>query len=165
MTTEFLIDGQEPAEAPFIYKMSGLDDVVLLNGFTIEETEYGRGVSIDNIEQLHQAIALHIITTKKVLSAKEFLFLRREMGMTQEQLATALGIDGQTVARYEKGATPPSGPADRLVRHFYVLQLLPEQELRQLLDEVKDAVSGDEIAPSAPARFQEVSGTWEEVFC
>jgi len=165
MTSEFYMDGKEKADEPFIYRMSGLDDVVLLNGFTRHETEYGPGISIDNIEELHDAIALHIITTKKTLSAKEFRFLRNELELTQDELGTRLGVGGQTVARYEKAETAISGPADRLIRVMFIVRLLPEDQLKKLYDEMQEALQSDDIGRSSPAQFRETQGKWEEVCC
>ncbi|MFC3180901.1 helix-turn-helix domain-containing protein [Cypionkella sinensis] len=145
--------------------MSGLDDVVLLNGFVRHETEYGDGVSIDHVDNLHLAIALHILTTKKALSPKEFRFLRGELELTQDALGDLIGVDGQTVARYEKGSTPISGPADRLIRVFFVINLMPEDQMKNLLSEMKDAIKQDELDQKEPARFRENHGKWEEAYC
>ena len=163
MTSEFYVDGKEKAEQPYVYRVSGLDDVVLLNGFTRHDTEYGPGISIDHIDELHLSIALHIITSKKALSPKEFKFLRSEMEMTQDELGTKLGVDGQTIARYEKGVTQISGPADRLVRVQVIRHFIPEEKLRQLLQQAEDAVERDSSDNDVPARFRENHGEWEEV--
>lgn len=163
MTSKFYVDGKEKAAEPYVYRMSGLDDVVLLNGFTRHQTEYGAGVSIDHIDELHDAIALHIITTKKALAPKDFRFLRSELQMTQDELGDLIGVDGQTIARYEKGATAISGPADRLIRLMFVVKLLPEGQLKGLIAEVESAIKQDELDQHEPACFRENHGKWEEV--
>ncbi|WP_406736971.1 helix-turn-helix domain-containing protein [Thioclava sp. GXIMD4215] len=165
MKREFIIDGEDKAKEPFIYRMSGLDDVVLLNGFTRHETDYGEGVSIDNIDSLHDAIAIHIITTKKNLTPKEFRFLRSELEMTQDQLGGYLKISGQTVARYEKGETEISGPADQLIRVAIILKMMPADKIAELFEEIQEAAASDEITTGAPVRFKEAAGVWEEVCC
>ncbi|MHC9235024.1 helix-turn-helix domain-containing protein [Pseudooceanicola sp. 502str34] len=163
MTSKFYMDGMDKADQPYVYRLSGLDDVVLLNGFTRHETEYGDAVSIDAVDALHNAIALHIITAKKALSPKEFRFLRTELGMTQDELGTKIGVDGQTIARYEKGSTQISGPADRLLRVLIILRIIPEDKLRAILKAAEDAVERDSSPDDAPARFREAEGAWEEV--
>ncbi|WP_313349820.1 helix-turn-helix domain-containing protein [Paracoccus sp. (in: a-proteobacteria)] len=163
MTAEFYVDGKEKADEPFVYRLSGLDDVVLLNGFTRHETEYGMGVSIDHVEQLHDTIAMRIVTTKKEISPKEFLFLRRELGMTQDELGQKLGVDGQTVARYEKGTTSISGPADRLIRVLAIIKIIPEEQMKRILIEAEAAVARDDRHCDRPAAFRENHGKWEEV--
>ena len=40
----------------YYYKACGLD-MYLLNGFTLEETPYGAGVTIQHLDGLHQAVA------------------------------------------------------------------------------------------------------------
>jgi len=161
MTGEFFIDGHEHEEEPYVYKISGLDDVILLNGFVREETDYGPGVSIENIDSLHEAIALRVISTKKALSPREFRFLRTEMEMTQNELGDLLGIDGQTVARYEKAESRISGPVDRLVRFLYVYRLLPAELQSQLVEKIQVAIEQDEVREYTP-RFKEKNGSWFE---
>lgn len=162
MTGKFFIDGEEHAEEPFVYRVSGLDGVLLLNGFAREETDYGPGVSIKNIDGLHRAIALHIIATRKALSPREFRFLRREMDLTQNQLAALLGVDGQTVARYEKGESRISGPVDRLIRFWFAFRLLPEEDRHDLIARIEAAIERDEVRRE-PVRFAESGGLWHEV--
>lgn len=41
------------------YLESGLPNVWLANGFTVHETDYGSGVSIDDVAELHQVILMH----------------------------------------------------------------------------------------------------------
>ncbi len=159
MTKEFFIDGKDHADEPYVYRISGLDDVILLNGFVRQETDYGNSVSIDNIDNLHEAIALRILSTKKALSPREFRFLRREMNCTQNELADDIGVDGQTIARYEKGESRISGPVDRLVRFVYVFGLLPQEQQKEIIDQIKDVIQRDEAQEVTPT-FIEKDGTW-----
>ncbi|RAP42004.1 hypothetical protein BYZ73_06505 [Rhodovulum viride] len=161
MTSEFFIDGKARDAQPYVYKISGLDDVILLNGFVREETDYGPGISIDNIDNLHEAIALRIISMKKTLSSRDFRFLRVEMNMTQSELGKLLGIDGQTVARYEKGESRISGPVDRLLRFLFVFRLLPEEARAELIAKIQDTIERDEMRDYTP-RFREENGSWFE---
>ena len=101
------------------YRLSGLDYVYLVNGFTRHETEYGPGIAFDDLDGLHRAIGEDIITHRAHLSGAEVRFLRKEMDLSQGGLAVGLGVDAQTVARWEKGQTDVPGPADRLIRVLY----------------------------------------------
>ena len=47
-------------------------------------------------------------------------FLRKLMDLTQAELAAWVGTNVQTVARWEKGRTEISGPADRLMRLLFL---------------------------------------------
>lgn len=84
------------------YDMSGLDNVWLVNGFTIEETPYGNTVHIDDLRGLDLAIAKELIFKTPNLSGKAIRFLRQLSGLSQPDLAHMLEKDTQTVARWEK---------------------------------------------------------------
>ena len=58
------------------YTQCGLDYVYLENGFRLEETPYGAGVSIEDADELHEAIALSIITSPHAIRGQELRFLR-----------------------------------------------------------------------------------------
>lgn len=150
------------ASEPYHYTACGLDDVYLLNGFIIHETQEGRGVSIERLDDLHRAIALRLVSHRKRLSPKEFRFLRKQMEMTQNELADMLGVDAQTVARYEKGETSISGPADHLIRFYYALFILPHDEKLRAVDEIKALIEMDEPLIEAPARFAADEHGWRE---
>ena len=81
MTKErkFGLGGEERSPEPLHYTQCGLDDVYLVNGFSREETEYGPATSVHNVDGLHCAIGLHIVSHKKTVSAKAIKFLRRQM--------------------------------------------------------------------------------------
>lgn len=161
MTGKFFMDGEDHASEPYIYKLAGLDDVILLNGFLRKTTEYGSGVSIENMDDLHVAIALHLISTKKTLSPREFKFLRREMGNTQNVLGDHVGVDGQTIARYEKGGSPIPGPVDRLIRFLFAFNLLPPEDQQSIMKQAQEAIERDEPV-SQTACFVEQDGKWHE---
>ena len=97
------------------YTLCGLDNVWLVNGYTLHETEYGPGISFDDADGLDRAIAMHLIENKPRLSGKEFRFLRKEMLLSQHALAEFLGNDEQSVAKWEKTGRVPKW-ADRFIR-------------------------------------------------
>lgn len=98
------------------YTESGLRNVWLRNGFAAHETPYGRGVSIEDVDGLHKALALALVMKPSKLSGGEVRFLRKEMELSQSSLATSLGTSVQTVAMWEKGKARISGPADKMLR-------------------------------------------------
>lgn len=104
----------------FEYTGSGLDGIFLKNGFSIVDTPYGQGVTIENMDGLHRAIAADIIRQKTPMTGHQFRFLRKEQDLVQAELAGMLRIDVQTIARWEKlGAEAVPGPADFAMRAFY----------------------------------------------
>ena len=50
------------------YRECGLDNVFLLNGFTVRETRHGRAVSIEDIDGLHRTIGTHLAREKRTLT-------------------------------------------------------------------------------------------------
>jgi putative transcriptional regulator len=103
------------------YTECGLDDVYLVNGFTVVESPRGSAIQIENVEGLHRIIGLILVNEKKALSGKEVRFLRHELSLTQQSLGAILGVDAQTIARWEKGETDRVTPAaDRLLRLIYL---------------------------------------------
>src|SRR5258708_2497948 len=124
--TDFYMEGREFVAEPYHYVESGLDDIFLLNGVSETMTDYGPMVHIENINGLHRAIGLHIAEKEEPMTGPEFRFLRKQMGLSQAELAKDLGVSDQTVANYEKGNTR-LGPADALMRACYLLSVLPAE--------------------------------------
>lgn len=110
----------EKDKEPLHYTACGLDDVYLLSGYEIEKTSEGEGISIKNLDRLHKAIGCHLVREKKALSGKELRFLRKQMDLTQAELGTIIGLSAQQVARWEKGESEISGPADVLLRGLFI---------------------------------------------
>jgi len=168
MTTaiKFCLQDREASTEPLHYKMCGLDDVYLMNGFKVHETAYGRGVAVENADELHRAIGMYLVRHRKVLSPKEFKFLRKSIKLTQEDLAECLGVTSQTIARYEKGQTEVPGPADRLTRMIYVIHLIPEPDrarvIKEIMDSVREMGEMDETIDD-PVYFDSTSEGWSKV--
>ncbi|HTY65519.1 MAG TPA: helix-turn-helix domain-containing protein [Alphaproteobacteria bacterium] len=120
MTQAYAVKGKKIASKPYHYTQCGLDDVYLLNGVKRHKTPYGSGVAIEKVEELHEAIAHYMCLNKALLNGKEFRFLRKLMDLTQSDVATYMGCDVQSVARWEKGKTEINGAADKLLRLLYL---------------------------------------------
>jgi DNA-binding transcriptional regulator YiaG len=105
---------------PLPYPDCGLDDVYLLNGYDVENTPYGDGIVVQDVDGLRAAIARDLVSRKKVLNGKEIRFLRKQMDLTQSELGRLVGLDAQSVARWEKGQrVQKKGPAELLLRVIY----------------------------------------------
>lgn len=85
------------------YTECGLNNIYLVNGYKFIETPRGKSVSINDIDGLHKAIGLLLVTSKKDLSGEEIRFLRLELLMSQNTLAKLLGVSEQAIRRWEKG--------------------------------------------------------------
>lgn len=156
MGRAFARTGQPEASQPLHYKQCGLDDVYLMNGYTIHETPYGNGVRVEDVDGLHHAIARNIIRRKGLLSAKEIKFLRKLMGFTQADLARKLRCDTQSVARWEKGQTEINGASDLCIRAFYIGRETEDVDLLKLADELAELNMTD-----FPQYFTETADGWK----
>jgi putative transcriptional regulator len=151
--------GREMLAEPYQYSASGLDNIYLLNGVTVENTGYGPMVTIDNMNGLHHAIGLHIIENPEPMTGAEFRFLRKQMELTQAELAEAMRVSDQTVANYEKGKTTELGPADPYMRLAYLLHVIPEETRAEVLKGMAERL-GDVRLPDLPRR--KIVQKWRE---
>jgi len=84
------------------YRECGLPNVYLVNGYREIETPYGRGVSIEDVKGLHMAISHALVDEKPSLTGPEVRFIRKFLELTQTQLADLLGVEDQSVRRWDK---------------------------------------------------------------
>jgi putative transcriptional regulator len=147
------------------YTECGLDNVYLLNGFEPVETPRGVSAQIRDREGLHLAIGRHLVREKKELSGKEFRFLRHELDMTQQLVASLLQVDAQTVARWEKGkAKQIPGPAQGMIRVLYEYKTGGDVEITRLLQELSELdeiIHGDE-EEAEPLDFEDTEDGWQQ---
>jgi putative transcriptional regulator len=151
--------GDKADKAPFPYTMSGLDDIYLVSGYELTETDYGPGVVIHNIDGLHRAIGDYLAEFKKTLSGKEVRFLRHEMDLTQAELGDLLRVTDQTVARWEKGEVNIPGPEELLVRVFYVGHVSKQVDVRSLVEHLRamDSPTNEKLL------FAPSNGAWHQI--
>jgi transcriptional regulator with XRE-family HTH domain len=150
--TGFYIEGKEFLAEPYHYMESGLDSIFLLNGVSEAETDYGPMVHVENINGLHRAIGLHIVEKDEPICGPEFRFLRKQMGLTQSELAKDFDVSDQTIANYEKGKTG-LGPADTLMRMYYLLSILPSDMRAEAVRSIlRPASKARKKLPEVPRR-------------
>ena len=102
------------------YTDGGLKNVWLQNGFEIRKTPHGKGVAIHDIDGLTQAICSALTSKSGPLTGLEFRYIRNGgMLLSQTSLATLMGVDAQTVARWEKHGRLPKW-ADKMIRLLYL---------------------------------------------
>jgi putative transcriptional regulator len=154
----FYIKGRKRMAEAFHYTAIGLDNIYLLNGVTVEATAYGPMVRIDNVNGLHHAIGLHIVEKAELMTGREFRFLRKQLELTQEELAKIMRVTYPTIANYEKGETASLGPADPLMRDLYLRNVLPGQTRMSTIKPMLD-VPGKKL-PDVPR--QGIVECWEE---
>lgn len=144
-------------EPLFHYTDSGLDWVFLANGYKIQETRYGTGVSIERADELHDVIALDIATLPFRLRGQEVRFLRSYLDMSQHEMGRLIGLSRSQVARIEAERDKPvTEAADRAARYFIALRR-GEHDLADRLLELMNEIDRHKFAP---ASFKVEDGTW-----
>ena len=129
----------EQLKEPLHYPDCGLDDVYLLNGYDVVEGVHGTGLTVNDTDGLRSAIARSLATRKKVLSGKEVRFLRKEMDLTQSELGRLVGLDAQSVARWEKEQVcAKKRPAELLLRVIYLAKAEKRLDVEALLTELDE---------------------------
>lgn len=120
----------------FHYTSCGLRNVWLKNGFEEKKTAYGKAIAIHNVEGLHRAIGLHLVTNKPRLSGAEIRFLRKELDLSQGALANMLGVGETTMRGWEKNRPKITKPAERLLRMMYREHVDGDGTIRKLVERI-----------------------------
>lgn len=158
---EFHVRGEPLDGEPLHYTASGLDYVYLLNGFTVEEDpDYGRIVTIKVEDDLLLAIGLYVICQERRLTGAEFRFLRKQMKITQKQLAKRLGVEDQTVANYEKGKVKIPFPSEQLLRMVFLLWVTPPDERASTLKELAEDIQRRKPPAPSSCSYPPMVKTW-----
>ncbi len=64
-----------------------------------------------------------IYVSYKVMSGKQLYKIRKRLKWTQAQLADAVGVTWNTIARWERGEMAISEPAARLIRRILIEEI------------------------------------------
>jgi putative transcriptional regulator len=118
------------------YREAGLDGIILRGGVTeIECATCGDAfVHVEKEQQLLQVIALALLMKPGHLTGRELRYLRREMELSQADLAKALGVRRETVAERES----KKDPALKADSEFYSRVVLLKSFLEYLHTEGND---------------------------
>lgn len=119
------------------YTDGGLRNVWLVNGYEIRKTPYGNGVAFHNLDGLTQSICTALTRKAAPLTGSEFRYIRSAgMLLSQPALGKLMGIDGQSVARWEKTSKVPRW-ADKLVRLLYVAQAEGNEPIARAVERIR----------------------------
>jgi len=119
------------------YTDGGLRNVWLANGYEITQTPYGEGVSFNNLDGLTRSICMALTRKASPLTGAEFRYIRSAgMLLSQPALGKLMGIDGQSVARWEKTSKVPLW-ADKLVRLLYAAQVNGDEPIAKAVERIK----------------------------
>ena len=119
------------------YTDGGLRNVWLANGYEIKKTPFGEGVAFHNLDGLTTSICIALTKKAGVVTGSEFRYIRSAgMLLSQPALGKLMGIDGQSVARWEKTGKVPKW-ADKLVRLVYLAQAQGNEPISSAVERVK----------------------------
>lgn len=126
------------------YTESGLDNIYLVNGFTLTKEGDDEILHIHDIHGLHKAIGSILISKSGLLSNKEIKFIRHTIDLSQKTLAAILGVDYQTVLGWEKGKRSISKTADHYLKTYLFAYLNRESNsiIYDKINEIADLDSG-----------------------
>lgn len=163
MTVEtFIRQGEDEFSEPLRYEACGLDDVYLCNGFKWEQRGGQKFLRIADRDNLHRAIAQHLVETRKVFTGKEIRFIRVQMGLTQLALGEQLGTTSQSVARWEKNQCEIPGAADRLLRIVFMVSLLNPKKFLEMVAGLAGRIEEMDEGRARPAVFNHGDHKWSE---
>ena len=142
---------------PYPYRSCGLDGIFLLNGYETREHDGEAHVVIKDLDGLHLAIGRHLVLSRQELSPRELRFLRKTLDLSQAELAEKLGNTSQSIARWEKGEVTIPGPAEKLLRAYFLARILTApvdlETLRRLIVEgLEELDAADE--GTRPVKFR-----------
>lgn len=121
------------------YTESGLANVWLENGYVVKDTPYGKGVAIEDVDDLHNVLALAITQKKGRITGKELRYLRVHLSLSQDNMARrVMGVSEQSVSLWERTGKVPKS-ADILVRMLVIDALKGNARIRDMLDCINTA--------------------------
>jgi DNA-binding transcriptional regulator YiaG len=101
------------------YLDCGLENVFLEGGFEVIDTPYGQGVTINDLDGLHNCIASCLIKKPMPLNGKEFRFLRTELDLSQTAMGDLCGRKERRLRDWEKNNEKVPEPANTIIRIVY----------------------------------------------
>lgn len=133
------------------YDMGGLPHVQLHGVGVTRCAACGKeGVVIPRIGQLHRVLSRAFVSQRRMLAPAEIRFLRKHIGLSTDDFAQRMGVTRETVSRWETGAKPMGGQADRLVRLIVLTHEPPESyAVDDLLRELDDTPAPKRLASVA----------------
>jgi len=117
------------------YTESGLDNVWLENGFNVINTPYGKAVSIDDADGLHELLAIDLTDKVGKLNGKEFRFLRAILCLSQQSFANMHGVTEQAVSLWERYGKVPKA-ADVMLRMLVLERFTGDGKITEVINRI-----------------------------
>lgn len=118
------------------YISCGLKNIWLRNGYTTIKTEYGNATSIHDMHGLHKAIGLFLVNNIPKFVGAELRFLRKELDLSQVNLANLLGVSESSIRSWENDRAKAPAPAENLLRVLYQEKVNGHKDINDLLERI-----------------------------
>jgi DNA-binding transcriptional regulator YiaG len=139
------------------YTESGLPNVALLS---VEVRRCAKcktsEVAIPGVAALHRAIAHTLIRKASRFTGEEVRFLLEFLGITGVAFAARMGVEPETVSRWQTGREPMGPGSDRLLR----LLVANAQPVDQYPSEFLETIDGDAPVKAERVRMTHRGAVW-----
>ncbi|MFA7239957.1 MAG: hypothetical protein WC091_07575 [Sulfuricellaceae bacterium] len=133
-----------------------LTNIWLANGYAEHKTSYGKAVSIHDLDGLIRAVCLALVNKPHKLTGREFRYLRQNLLLSQDSVASLLGCPEQAISLWERHGKVPLW-ADKLLRMVYIARVQGDTTIKEAIDRLNfvDRVVNEKII------FHETEEGWE----
>ena len=108
----------------------GLSNVYLLNGFHIENDDGDETITYENIAGLYFEIGRAISSNPFTMRPEEFRFVRKQLEMSQSDVAALFDKSDQAIAKWEKGLLPVPKAESTLLKIVWLSQNVKASEFK-----------------------------------
>ncbi len=105
------------------YTECGLQNVYIDGLVPVVDDDGDELIIVPAINELHNTIALGIVSHEHGMSGDELRFLRTEMGYTQAELAMIVHHDKQSIGRWERAEYEIDSSAEAIIRKLAIEKL------------------------------------------
>jgi len=150
------------SEQPFHFVDSGLSYVYLVGIKYVYED--GRTLAdIPAIKQLMQLIARDLLEKPTSLTGEEIRFLRKRLGKKQADFAQEIGIEPETLSRYENDRVAVSEISDKVIRLYYLVFSQDEHLFEEVRNAIKELLAQWHVSSQPKKIVKRVdNNTWRD---
>ncbi len=118
------------------YTECGLSNVTIVNLEVRHCTNCGeRQFVFPRVAQLHQLLAVTTAKVPDALTGEQIRFLRKYLGWSRDEFAGIMGVEAETVSRWENDKAKMSKAAERLLRvHVFIMNPVEEYDPESLVN-------------------------------
>ena len=139
----------------------GLSNIYLRNGFTVEDSDGDETISYENLTGLYFEISRAIASTPFTMRAEEFRFMRKQLQMSQADMAVLFDKSDQAIAKWEKGLLPVPKAESTLLKIFWLSQKVRASEFKSIV--LNFITPFDVQGQPATYTFNFKDGMWQRV--